>query len=120
MIVSIRHLYDEAAAYVGTYHSIQQTEGNAWLLLDIKNNQEKYIEAIVLLHVNPNLPEKILEHLIGLTLNQAKLDIIAGFYVREEMNNGKRSGNEILSGRQMRRRVNRECFELTEIDYESD
>ncbi len=118
ILPDLEKLWVEAKAYLNSYQSIQQfEERERYLLNDIRHNFFRYAECIVALHINPRLSEMDLSTVSGLFMNPSKMEIIAGFYIREELTDGN---DEILSGRQFTRRRHHECFFYSpDVDYKN-
>lgn len=116
--VSIIEVHTEAKKYIGSFHSVMQFDRvhmNPSGMLDrVKRHNFKFSEAILLLHLTPNLSAERLGQAVNLRLTSNDMEVIAGFFIRHEMNDGKRNGNFILSTRQMVRRAKKESYAYDE------
>lgn len=117
-VVSIEQTWTDARKYIGSFHSVMQFDRvhmNPSGMLDrVKRHNYRFSEAILLLHLAPNLSVERLGQAVNLRLTSPDMEVIAGFFIRHEMNDGKRNGNFILSTRQQVRRAKKESYAYDE------
>lgn len=119
MEMVLEEIYKQAIKYVSGLTS-KDALGSE-MMNEVKYNRSKYEEAILLVHVNPGIQCSNLSLLLGYDFTSGeRMDIITGFFLRDILNDPKKakSGHEILSGRQLTRRRNKESFSLVDgLDY---
>jgi hypothetical protein len=92
--------------------------------LDVRYRRGIFEEAIVLLHVNPDMGPGQLSSILGIPFTHERMDVVTDFFLREVLFDRSKpsgrswSGQEILSNKQLTRRQAAESFQLMELDYE--
>ncbi len=90
-------------------------------LMEVRWNRSTYSEAIVIVHINRDISQYQLSSLLGYDFTHDRMDIITDYFLRDILNNprkSRRGGHDILSGRQMTRRRRAESATLFDVRYE--
>ncbi len=122
--INLLEVRQQAQDYLGKLSSWENIrQEHPVLALDLKYNKRNFEEAIVLIHINPNMSPTQLSAILSYTFTKERLDIVTDFFLRDILFSqtkprGKSwTGSDILSMRQFSARRSHECFGLLDIEY---